>query len=42
MSVYAKWRAWQQRNPHVVDRKYAVLYARLTRSPAACRAWSGR
>jgi hypothetical protein len=40
MSVYEKWRAWQKRNG-VTGQRYAVLYARLTNSPAACRVWRG-
>jgi hypothetical protein len=39
-SVYAKWREWQQRNG-VRDHRYAKLYARLTKSPAARRCWRG-
>jgi len=38
MSVYEKWRLWQRRN-RVQGERYAILYARLTHSPAARRCW---
>ena len=41
MTVYQKWRAWQQRNPRVVGWTYRILYARLSASPAAVKSWQG-
>ena len=40
MSVYEKWRSWQKRN-NVAGERYGKLYARLSKSPAARRAWQG-
>ena len=34
MSVYIRWRAWQRRH-NVTGPRYSLLYARLSRSPAA-------
>ncbi len=39
-TVYTRWRAWQRRRG-VTGPRYAELYARLTRSPAARRVWQG-
>lgn len=39
-TVYTRWRAWQRRRG-VTGSRYAELYARLTRSPAARRVWQG-
>ncbi len=41
MSVYERWRAWQRRN-NVTGERYGLLYARLSNSPAARRAWKGQ
>jgi hypothetical protein len=40
-SVYQKWREWAKANG-VQGTRYARLYARLARSPAANRVWAAR
>ena len=41
MNVYQKFREWASRN-NVSGQRYGILYARLSRSPAAKRAWAGK